>query len=62
MRARVFAARIALLNLTWLPVIVVSGALADRVDVGWLFLGAGGVTLAAAIIAARFVPSVSDVP
>lgn len=62
MRARVFGARIALLNLTWLPVIVATGALADRVDVGVLFVAAGSVTLATALIAARFVPSVSQVP
>lgn len=62
LRARVFGARYALLNLTWLPVIVVSGALADRIDVGWLFAAAGGLTLVTALYAARFVPSVSEVP
>jgi MFS family permease len=62
MRARVFGARIALLNLSWLPVIVVSGALADRIDVGWLFIAAGAVTLGTALFAARFVPAVSEVP
>ena len=61
MRARVFGARIALLNLSWLPVIVASGALADRIDVGWLFIAAGAVTLATALFAARFVPAVSEV-
>jgi MFS family permease len=62
MRARVFGTRIALLNVSWLPVIVVTGALADRIDVGWLFAAAGAVTLATALFAARFVPAVSDVP
>jgi MFS family permease len=62
MRARVFGARIALLNLSWLPVIVVSGALADRIDVGWLFIAAGAVTLGTALFAGRFVPAVSEVP
>lgn len=62
LRARVFGARIALLNLSWLPVIVVTGALADRIDVGFLFVAAGAVTLGAALFAARFVPSVSQVP
>jgi MFS family permease len=62
LRARVFGARIALLNLSWLPVIVVTGALADHVDVGWLFIAAGAITLGAALFAARFVPSVSQVP
>ena len=62
LRARVFGARMALLNLSWLPVIVISGALADRVDAGLLIAIAGAVTLGAALFAARFVPSVSQVP
>jgi MFS family permease len=61
LRARVFGARIALLNLSWLPIIVVSGTLADRIDVEWLFAAAGAVTLATALFAARFVPAVSEV-
>jgi MFS family permease len=61
LRARVFGARIALLNLSWLPIIVISGALADRVDAGLLIGIAGAVTLATALFAARFVPAVSDV-
>ena len=61
LRARVFGARIALLNLTWLPIILVSGALADRIDSGILIAIAGGVTLATALFAARFVPAVSEV-
>lgn len=62
LRARVFGARLALLNLSWLPVIVVMGALADRIDVGILFVIAGAVTLVTALFTARFVPSVSEVP
>lgn len=62
LRARVFGARYALLNLTWLPVILVSGALADRVDAGLLIAVAGAVTLATALFAVRFVPAVSEVP
>lgn len=62
LRARVFGARYALLNLSWLPIIVVSGVLADRVDTGVLIAIAGAVTLGAALFAARFVPSVSQVP
>ena len=62
LRARVFGARYALLNLTWLPIILISGALADRIDSGILIGVAGGVTLATALFAARFVPSVSEVP
>jgi len=61
LRARVFGARIALLNLTWLPIILISGALADRIDSGILIGIAGGVTLATALFAARFVPAVSEV-
>ena len=62
LRARVFGARIALLNLSWLPIIAISGVLADRIDVGFLFIAAGAVTLGAALFAARFVPAVSQVP
>jgi len=61
LRARVFGARAALLNLSWLPIIVISGALADRVDAGLLIGIAGAVTLGTALFAARFVPAVSEV-
>ena len=61
LRARVFGARIALLNLSWLPIILISGALADRVDAGILIGVAGAVTLATAVFAARFLPAVSEV-
>ena len=61
LRARVFGARYALLNLSWLPIIVVSGALADRVDAGILIGVAGAVTLVTALFAARFLPAVSEV-
>jgi MFS family permease len=60
LRARVFGARIALLNLSWLPVIVASGALADLVSVPVLIAVAGGVTLACAAVGA-FIPIVRDV-
>ena len=60
-RARVVGARIALLNLTWLPIILISGALADVVDAGALITLAGVFTLATVAFAARFVPSVSEV-
>ena len=62
LRARVFGARIALLNVSWLPVIVISGVLADRIDAGFLITIAGAVTLGTTLFAARFVPSVSQVP
>ena len=60
-RARVFGARIALLNLTWLPVIFVSGALGDVIGVTPLIAIAGAVTLLTAI-AGAFIPAVRDVP
>jgi MFS family permease len=60
LRARVFGARIALLNLSWLPVIVISGALADSVSVPVLIAIAGLVTVVGAV-AGSFVPTVRDV-
>ena len=60
LRARVFGARIALLNLSWLPIIVLSGVLADAVGVTVLIAAAGLVTLVAAI-AGAFVPLIRDV-
>ena len=60
LRARVFGARIALLNLSWLPVIVASGALADLVSVPVLIAVAGALTFASAIFGA-FLPVVRDV-
>ncbi len=62
MRARVFGARIAITNLSWLPIIVVSGVLADIVGAAQLIAVAGLITLGTALVTARFVPSVSDVP
>jgi len=61
LRARVFGTRIALLNLSWLPVIVLSGALADVIDVSFLIAIAGAVTVVGALIGA-FIPTVRDVP
>jgi MFS family permease len=61
LRARVFGARIALLNLSWLPVILLSGALADAVSIPLLIGVAGLVTLVGAVVGA-FVPIVRDVP
>lgn len=59
-RARVAGARIALLNLTWLPFIALSGALADLTDAGVLISLSGLVTLSVALIGARFT-SIRDV-
>jgi MFS family permease len=61
MRARVFGARIAITNLSWLPIIFVSGTLADVVGPAPLIVAAGATTLATALVAARFVPAVSEV-
>jgi MFS family permease len=61
LRARVFGARIALLNITWLPVIILSGALADAVGVAFLIAVAGLVTFVAALVG-TLIPIVRDVP
>ena len=59
-RARVFGARIALTNLSWLPLIFVGGALADVFGPAILIGAAGVVTLAAALVGSR-VHAVFDV-
>ena len=61
LRARVFGTRIALLSLSWLPAIVLSGALGDVIGVPLLIALAGLLTLATAIVGA-FIPVVRDVP
>jgi MFS family permease len=61
LRARVFGARIALLNLSWLPAILVSGALADAVSIPVLIGVAGLLTLVGAVVGA-LIPIVRDVP
>jgi MFS family permease len=60
LRARVAGARLALLNITWLPMFAISGALADYVDAGVLIAIAGAMTLTTAVIGA-FAPTVRDV-
>jgi MFS family permease len=59
-RGRVFSTRYALLNLVWLPVMVVSGALAERMSAAELIGLAGAFTLLVAI-AGSFVRSIRDV-
>ena len=59
-RARVFGARIALTNLSWLPLIFVGGALADVFGPAILIAVAGGATVIAALLGSR-VPAVFDV-
>jgi len=60
MRARVFGARGALLNLTWLPIVLGVGALADATSAGVLIALAGALSVATALVGA-FLPSVRDV-
>ena len=59
-RARVFGARIALTNLSWLPLVFISGALGDAIGVSVLIAVAGLVTVATAVIAS-YVPAIRDV-
>lgn len=60
-RARVFGARMALLNLTWLPIVLAAGALADVFSASLLVALAGAVTLVTALIGG-LIPSIRDVP
>jgi MFS family permease len=61
LRAGVFGARIALLNLTWIPVILWSASVAESTSVHLLIAGAGFVTIGMALIGSFF-RSVRDVP
>jgi len=61
MIARVFGARIAITNLSWLPIILVGGVIGDLVAVEPFLAFAGLVTLATALVAV-FVPAIRDVP
>lgn len=60
LRARVFGARTALLHLTWLPMILISGGLAEDVPVQPLLAAAGALTFAVAVVGAFF-RSIRDV-
>jgi len=60
LRARVFGARIALTNLSWLPLVFISGVLGDAIGVHVLIAFAGLVTVATAVIAS-YVPAIRDV-
>ncbi|MDQ2952550.1 MAG: MFS transporter [Chloroflexota bacterium] len=59
--ASVFGARIALTNLSWLPIIFLGGLIGDVVGVDVFLAIAGGVTLVTAIVAS-FLPVIRDVP
>lgn len=60
LRARVFGSRISLLNLTWVPVILVTASVAETYSVQALLAVAGAFTVAVAIVGSFF-RSVRDV-
>jgi MFS family permease len=60
MIARVFGARIALANLSWLPAILLGGVLSDSIGVDVLLMLAGLLTLGTALVGA-FLPAIRDV-
>ena len=59
--ARVFGARIAITNLSWLPIIFLGGVIGDAIGVDAFLAVAGLITLGTAIVAA-FLPVIRDVP
>ena len=59
-RARVFGARIALVNLSWLPLIFLTGSLADIAGPSTLIAIAGTITVGTALVGLR-IPRVSKV-
>jgi DHA3 family macrolide efflux protein-like MFS transporter len=59
--ARVFGARIAITNLSWLPIIFLGGVIGDVIGVDVFLAVAGLITLGTAVIAA-FLPVIRDVP
>lgn len=54
LRGRVFGARLALLNLTWLPVILVLAGAAESFSVQFLFAAAGAFTILVALVGSFF--------
>ncbi len=61
LRARVFGSRTAFLHLTWLPIILMTGMLADHFSVQALVAVAGAFTFGVAVVGSFF-RSVRDVP
>jgi MFS family permease len=59
--ARVFGARIAITNVSWLPIIFLGGVVGDAIGVDVFLALAGLVTLASALVAS-LIPIVRDVP
>jgi MFS family permease len=60
MVARVFGARIAITNLSWLPIIFLGGLIGDAIGVDRFLVLAGAVTLLTAV-AGSFLPAIRDV-
>ena len=60
-RGAVVGARISLLSLSWLPIVLVGGALADVVDVSVLIALAGAFTVAVSLLGTRL-RVLTDVP
>lgn len=60
MRARVFGARMALLNLTWLPIVLSAGVIAEGTSSSLLIGAAGALTVITALVGA-LIPSIRDV-
>jgi MFS family permease len=61
MRGRVFGARTALISLSWLPVMLGAGGIADALDVGILISAGGLLTTATALVGSR-VPVLNETP
>ncbi len=61
LRGRVFGARLSLLSLSWLPIILAAGALADRFPVSLLIGVAGAFTMLIALAATQ-IEALSEVP
>jgi MFS family permease len=60
LRGRVFGARMALVSLSWLPIVLAVGLLAERFDARILIGAAGALTLGAALVGLRL-RAISDV-
>jgi MFS family permease len=61
LHGRVFGARYALLAITWLPLVLAGGTLADAIDPG-LLIGIGGVVTLITALGGIFFRSIRDVP
>ena len=59
--ARVFGARIAMTNISWVVIVLVGAAVGEAIGADVFLAVAGLVTLATALVAV-FVPAIRDVP